>query len=55
MKKLYIQPATELVCTATYAVMQSISLGFGGSGGGMGGDAPLRNFDGSTQGLKYLI
>jgi len=54
MKKLYLQPSTELLTFAPEDhVLEKITIKGSGEGPGVG--APLRNFSGDTQGLKYLI
>jgi len=53
MKK-YIQPTTQFIALGAERLCQELSGSIVG-GNPSTADSPLRNFQGNTQGLKYLI
>jgi len=53
--KQYIQPATLFIALGAERLCQGLSGSIGNGIDANNADAPLRNFQGDKQGLKYLI
>jgi len=53
--KQYIQPNSQMIALGAEKICQELSGSIGTGTNAGNADAPLRNFQGEKQGLKYLI